>query len=165
MSLKLDGMMFSKNTFLMSFLIRFGFLDFVNGLAAGSTVYGLAFTEKRLQTAESIVLLTSDAGSKVGPIHAIRIEIEGDGTDALALAGKAHDKLEELLRLKRMTWRQGALMTEGLNDAIRYFGNSGPYSMKEIEGWLAKEKGKAKRQAQSSGRQPMPTKRTISERG
>lgn len=125
---------------LMNFLIRFGFSSFIKGLDAGSTVYGVAFTEAREPKAEGIVLFTSDAGTIGGPIHALRLQIETNGGDEGTATTEAFDKLKELLVLEGMNAASGALLTEGLDEALRLYGNAGPTNLKEIEGFLAEKK-------------------------
>ena len=124
----------------MSFLIHFNIRNFVESLAAGSTVYSLAFVDPSREKPQAIVLLTSDAGVADGRIHVIRIAIETNGEDPLTAAGNASDKLRELLGLTGTTYRTGVLHTAGLQDALRYYGNTGLYTMKELEELIAEEK-------------------------
>src|SRR6267142_5292508 len=101
----------------MNFLIRFHFTEFLEGLAAGSTVYSVAYSEGPIEKAEAVVLLTSDAGIAGGPINVLRMTFELNGAGALPVAKNASDKLHELLELRGMSWSQGVLLTEGLNES------------------------------------------------
>lgn len=126
----------------MNFLIRFGFNDFGESLAAGSTVFGIAYSEGAAEKAEAVVLLTSDGGRASGPILALRMSFEVNGGDALAVATDAFDRVKELMRLRGMTWSKGVLLTEGLNESIRDYTGTNPYTIKTVDEWLAKERSK-----------------------
>ena len=132
----------------MSFLFRAGLFSFLDGLSAGSTVYGLAFTQIRHKNLEALVLLTSNSGIEGGTIHALRIEIETDEQEEpLAIAVEAHDKLVEILKLRGLKWELGLLLTPGLTDALESFGSTGPFSLKIVEEWLKNEKAKQNKKA------------------
>lgn len=127
----------------MPFLIRFGFTSFIKGLFGGSTVYGIGFTETSRPNPTGIVMLTSDAGTLGGTIHAIRVEIDPEGGDVETVTREVYDKMAEVLVLEGMTVQRGVLLTEGLDEAFRLYGNSGPTTIRELEEFL-KERSKIK---------------------
>jgi hypothetical protein len=127
----------------MNFLIRFNFSSFFKGLAAGSTVYGVGFAEGPKEKAVGVVLFTSEGGTKDGPIHAVRLQIDLNGGEELKVVDEAFDKLVAYLVREGMSVERGILMTEGLQDSLRLYGNAGPTNLKEIDAFLAKKEGQS----------------------
>lgn len=118
----------------MRFLLRHGWNGFVSGIPSGSTVYAVAFTEPK-DAQIGVLLLTSDAGIHDGTIHCVRLGVKLNGTDALNTAIKAEEIIEQGFQKRGIRLEIGSLLEAGLNEAARYFGNSGPYTLEELEQW------------------------------
>ena len=98
---------------------------FFKTLAAGSTVYSMAFSEGLEEKAEGFLLLTSEAGVAGGTIHAIQMIIKDDNqTVALTRAVAAEEEIQEFLKSKGMTVHDGILLTAGMHDAVRFWGRA-----------------------------------------
>lgn len=124
----------------MNFIIHFNIIDFVKAIPAESIVYSVAFTETLGGEAEALITLTSDAGLAGGTIHALRFSIEANGADESTALGGAFDKVSDLLILKRITRRQGLMLTEGLNEALRFYSKTLRYSVQQLDQLLKREK-------------------------
>jgi hypothetical protein len=138
---KIDGIMLTS----MSFVIHFNLADFMEVLSANSVVYSVSYTETALGKTDAVVVLTSDAGLAGGPVHAARLIIDAEKGDEASVVSTA-EKFGELLELKGMIWHQGIMLTEGLREALRYYGKTGvSYSGKQLDELLIKEKEKPKK--------------------
>ena len=109
----------------------------------GSKVYGIGFAEGPKTKSQGVVKFTSDAGTPSGPLHAVRLQVDLNGGDELETVGEAFDKLVGFLESEGMLVERGVLLTEGLNEALRLYGNAGPTTLKEIDAFLAKEDGES----------------------
>jgi hypothetical protein len=113
----------------MTFVIHFGFPEFVQELRNGSTVYSGVYSVK--ESPNGIVLLTTDGGLQQGTIHAVQMSIKGT-QDGLTLAIEAAAPIEAFLESKGITVRDGVLLTDGLQDALRYWGTPFTYTLDDI---------------------------------
>ena len=124
----------------MTYLIRFKLDAFIKDLQPGSTVYSVAFTDHEAPKTRGFVLLTSVGGNVGGTIHAVRLRIEPDNGDAANQTLDILYKLDELLKLEDMTIARGVLLTEGLVEDIKAYGNVDPTSLKDIEDLISRKK-------------------------
>lgn len=127
----------------MNFVVHFSFPAFFRTLAGGSTVYSVAYVESSRQkpleaaTGPGLVLLTSDAGVEGGMVRVLQIRVTNNATDLstkppIDLAEEASEKISEFLSSKGVRVQEGVLLTVGLQDALRYWGQGTEYSLTEL---------------------------------
>jgi hypothetical protein len=125
----------------MNFVIHFNFAGFVEDLPPGSIVYVSSFTIRQLEVTQIFTMLTTEASVSGGTIHVVRLAIEATEEDTNKNSGIAGEKFKELLEIRGMVWRQGMVLTEGLNDAVQVYSNTGvKYSVERIDEMIAEAK-------------------------
>lgn len=126
----------------MNFVLYFTIPTFVRALAPQSTVYLIPYSQFEREQKESFVLLTSDAGVEGGTVRVLQLKLKvtSPEQDALEAANDAGINIARFLRDRGVKPEIGLLLTAGLQDAIKFWGEVAEYSLEELGSIL--EKGK-----------------------
>lgn len=107
----------------MTFIVHLSFIAFCRDLVKGSVVYSAVYSRK--DEPGVTLLLTSEVSDR---IHAVQLTITDDReVDSLRL-------IEGFLKENDITMnRGGVLLTDGLQDALRYWGSRLEHNLQELK--------------------------------